>query len=351
MAVTSIVRDPLPGGAWLVLPPRVVPRAMAWVMLGVGLAVTCFMLFWMHGASGGWRYRSAGDLIPIVFGLLGLPGLAFGVGVLALGVGLLRGWSRCRVGVLATEVLVREELGLAHWTRRVPRAALRGVIVREAEQMQSAVLLRCHDRADVRCAIGYPVEQLAELADGLGSLLGSDAPLAAADHAPPPGNLQVDEAGDRVAIALTGRRQWVPLAVFTMLWLGFVGVFSAVALGFIGSKPSSWTMLAFTLPFWAAGIGLAVLCVHMRTHSVSLLWDGAALTLIDRSALRRRIRTWRPEELSAILVSERGSGSGRYRVVALRQRQGGDHDLGMGLDAESQLWIAARLRRALGVQG
>lgn len=343
----GIVHEPVPGGTWLALPPRVVPRGAAWGMVAVGLAITAFMVFWMHGAGGGWRFRSAGDLIPLVFAALGLPGLLIGLGVVLLGIGLLRGASRCRVGLVREDVLVREELWWLHWTRRTPRRGLRGLLVREAEPVRTALLLRRDGAADLRCAAGYPAAQLHALAAALDGLLGG---IAVADpaQAPPPGNLEVEEAGGRLAIALARPGAWLPLAIFILFWLGVTAVFTATGLGLLG-KPLSWGLLAFTLPFWAIGIGLALLAVHSATHRVALLWDGTQLTLVDRSALRRRVRTWRPAELAAVLSVERGSGSGRYRVVELRQRDGGEHSIALGLDEEAQEWIAARLRRALGL--
>lgn len=335
-----------PDGTWLEAPPRTASAATAWGMAAFGVVVTGFMVFWMTGASGGWRYRGPGDLIAIAFGLLGLPGLGFGLLMVMAGIGLRRGWSRCSVCVGRDRVQVREQLGVLRWTRSVPRSEVVGFLLGDPAQPQPQrpLLLRRRGRGDLRCATGCPAEVQQQLLDGLNGLLGGGI---RADRVPPPGNLLVEESRGRLAIALRQPGGWRGLAVFALVWLGFVGGFTALALGLVGGRPASWGMVAATLPFWAVGAGMACLCVHLATRRSSLLWDGAMLTQIETSALRRRIRTWSARQLGDILVEERGSGSGRYQVVALRQHDGSIHDLGQGLDGEALAWIADRLRREL----
>lgn len=349
MSAWPVRRVEGPGCTWLEGPPRIAPAPVAWGMIAVGAIVVGFMAFWMSGASGGWRYRSPADLVPIVFGLLGLPGLGFGLLFLALGVGLLRGWSRCCIGVGRDAVLIRERLGILRWTRRVPRGAIAGILLGEGEELRAPLILRRRGQHDLRCAAGYPRAVRQALADALGRLLGGGLAAIRPGRAPPPGNLAVEEADGRLAVSLAGKRGWGVIAAFTLVWLTFVGCFTVGALGLPGGGPAAWGMAAFTLPFWAAGIGLALLCVHRATRRASLLWDGRMLTQVDVSVLRRRIRRWSAAELHDVLVEERGSGSGRYRVVALHQRDGARYDLGEGLDDGAQEWIAARLRLELGL--
>lgn len=335
-----------PEGVWLETPPRTAPAAMAWGMAVMGVFITGFMLFWMTGASGGWRYRGPGDLIPIVFGLLGLPGLGIGLLMIAMGLGLRRGWSRCCICVGRERVLVRERLGVLRWTRAARRADVAAVLPSTGGQGMAGLLLRLRGRRDVRCAVGHTQEVVRALAEALGALLEVRLPDG---RTPPPGHLHVEESGRRLAVSLRTNGGWGFLAVFTLFWLAFVGAFTAAALGLVGGKPLSWAMAAFTLPFWAVGIGLGGLCVHLATQRVSLLWDGAELTLVDVSAWRRRIRRWSAADLRDILVEERGSGSGRHRVIVVSQRDGGAHELGQGLDDECLAWIAERLRQDLQV--
>lgn len=338
-------------GFRLTLPPRRVPPALAWGLLAFGLAGSVFMVFWIGGAAG-WQLssRTTGgfDAVRLLFAALGLPGLAITLGMLVIGLGLLRGWSFVQFAISRDALTVRERIGWLGWTWRIAIADLRG-IAHATHGGFNALLLRRAGRSDLATAPGYPLDLLQSLAAALQRELAPIAlqpiPVVAdAGLGPPPGTLVVEEEDGRVAIALAApSRPWA-LLVFALLWLGGTGFMTAKA---AVDPRASWPILLFLLPFWAIGLGMVLGFIHTGGRRISLLWSDQRLTLIDHSPLRRRIRGWDREEIADILVVERGSGSGRYEAVAVKPRIGKEFELPGQLDASARVWIAARLRAVL----
>lgn len=339
-------------GVWLELPARQVQPMLSWGLVVFGIACSVFMMFWIGGAAG-WNFNWRHGAIPrLVFASLGLPGLAVTVAMVVIGIGLARGWSTCGIGIGASNLLVRERIGWLSWTWRVAIADLRGIVhdIQPRRLAARTLLIRRSGRRDLFVAPGYPAEALQDLALAMQRELSfsvQSVPIVGAPGlGPPPGNIEVEEADGRIAIAIPipmHSRPW-PVLVFAVVWLGIV---SYLSLRVLDDPSSSWTVGLFLLPFWAIGIGLIIGFIHFGWRQVSMLWDGSRLTLVDASPMRRRIRSWEREEIAEILAVDRGSDSGRYLVVTVKQRSGKEHDLTGSLDSGAQTWIATRLRAAV----
>jgi len=72
-------------------------RALGAVALAMGGFITLFMAFWMyHPLRGAFGSHGAVQWVTLVFGLLGLPGLALGLALLGLGLAILLDLTRAR---------------------------------------------------------------------------------------------------------------------------------------------------------------------------------------------------------------------------------------------------------------
>jgi hypothetical protein len=95
----TMVRDSMSVTRY-VLPKRNLgaARKVGWAPLGFGVFITVFMLFWMGGPiASGLQNPGAIKWLGIGFGLLGLPGLVVGLGMIAVGIVILTNSSHSEI--------------------------------------------------------------------------------------------------------------------------------------------------------------------------------------------------------------------------------------------------------------
>ena len=97
-------------------------KLMAVCVLGIGCLQVGFALFWIFGVSG-VSIKATPVTGNIVSALVGLPFLAIGLGIVALGVVALYG--RCEIELWRAELVARERVGPFRWTRRIPTKDIR----------------------------------------------------------------------------------------------------------------------------------------------------------------------------------------------------------------------------------
>lgn len=351
--VVRVKRVDHPDGVELALPPRPLPRILGWALAIFGLVGTVFMLFWIGDASGvnnfaAFRHQATSGfgMAQLLFAAFGLPGLLGALALLIAGIGLASGASRCSVIITSRCVRLREQLGPLRWSWTVPLDEVRALAIAEIDGSQrfTALMLRRAGRKDLPLAMGYPVSQVKELATALERELRSAGVAVDVMEdfrlGPPPGNLHVEEAGGRIAIDLVRpTRPWY-MVLFVVAWL-------VVATGmWFRLHPQAEEPLAVVLAVvWVIGLGAGLATLHKGWRHVALLWDGATLSLIDRSPLRSRLTTWSRAEIADIGVEQRGSGSGRYQALTITPRGGKPRDLPLVGDPVAREWISARLRQ------
>jgi len=97
-------------------------KLMAVCVIGIGCLQVGFALFWIFGVSG-VSIKATPVTGNIVSALVGLPFLAIGLGIVALGV--VARYGRCEIELWRAELVARERVGPFWWTRRIPTKDIR----------------------------------------------------------------------------------------------------------------------------------------------------------------------------------------------------------------------------------
>lgn len=136
------------------------------------------------------------------------------------------------------------------------------------------------------------------------------------------------------------------LFFFSILWNGFLVIFTGM-----GIAQREWTMVLFSLIFWAVGIGLVLASINMgRRQTIIDVVDGALL-ISRRSLFGTKQHEWTREELASVHVGPSGMEVNEEPVMNLRIRPREGKEVGIltELDDEELHWVAANLRAALAV--
>lgn len=353
----EIIREP--GSTRILLPLRRLPRVLGFSMLGAGVMVSAFMVFWMGGPiTGGLNGASGINWFAIGFGLLGSPMLLLGLGCMAIGVGLLVSGSRCDVTIADDGLHIREHLGVLYWTWQVPVAAVtaliapsgadRGETVLLGQPMTGALRLRRRGRRDLLLIPGYDGHCRRVVAEALIAQLPGVPVMDDPTTGPPPGVLSESVSDHGVTINLPVRRVGIPVLFFAMICLGAVGTVTVLALRAqsTGAEETPGRLpLLVLLPFWALGLALLACGLHGISERGNVRWDVDGLTWERRSWLRRRVRRWSADELAAVRSEEHGTGSGKFRALTVTATGTTKPVRIDGLDRTCQEWIAARIER------
>ena len=107
--------------------------------------------------------------------------------------------------------------------------------------------------------------------------------------------------------------------------------------------------LAFLSIFWAIGLGLFVLALHLGTRRWVVKADGVQLEATLRSALRSRRWQWRAAEIRELVVGDSGMAVNNRPLQELKvyATTGKKTGLFLGRDADELAWVATQLRRVL----
>jgi hypothetical protein len=156
--------------------------------------------------------------------------------------------------------------------------------------------------------------------------------------------VEVTEAADSLTIRFRERgRHRLPLAGFTLVWLGFVAVWDALALGL--GAPAVFVL--FSLPFWAVGLFMLYKTLYGLFGSVHLELSASGLRFVRRFLKEREIRAPLAD------VGECALRSG-YRVNGVPQYalelEVGTRTLKFGetLAPREKEWLAALINRKVG---
>ena len=112
-------------------------------------------------------------------------------------------------------------------------------------------------------------------------------------------------------------------------------------------------MAAFMAVFWAFGIGMLLLGIHLGTRRWTLRADHSQLHVTLKSALRSREWRWAAGEIADIRIGDSGTKVNERMLEQLQiHRRDGGRKTGLLTDRshEELAWIATTLRGMLRVQ-
>lgn len=319
-ATVQVIQESM-GLTRYVLPKRPLGamRKLGWIPLGIGVFVVTFMIFWMHGAMAGSLHSNGlGKWIGIGFGLMGLPGLAAGLGFLALGVAILTNAAHSEIAIgegtlCAIErigpILIRRRRFISQVTRLVVEKG--GITVTDANRGTSTTFAKdlALLRAEVSTGkpfvmvVGYPHDVLRPLADTLAAAMSLRGPAGGVSEEAPVVEVVEREAGvpaaeievpkpsgtditclpepHGLAISVPPKGIWKGsqgLFFFSLLWNGFMVVFTVLMTK--GHPPLP--VYLFVVGFWAIGLGMLAGAISMgkRRTLIAVVNDALAYRVI-----------------------------------------------------------------------
>jgi hypothetical protein len=382
---TAVTREYMGFDARFDLPVRPLGplRLLGVLLLGVGLGIA-----WSP-AREVWALLpssldpvSRGEWPP--FRVFEIPFLLL-VGGAPLILGLLVLFGSCRVEWWEGRIRTTERLGPLPFTRRLPRTpprVLRVVAAPSPEggrpsataEVLSALVADYESGPRRLVALGYPRPWLLALANELRTLARAHPLAPASVEVMEGGRWAIDSTVDDAAPLPDGSRigfdEWrgglrmrIPAAglwrgssglfLFAVAWCAFLAFFTAFAIaGRLGRDDGRVVMaVLFVGLFWAAGLGMLAAAVHMGRRTAVIEVEDGRLRVATRGLLGARERAWSAGELRAIRVDASGWEVSDRPVPELQihPRTSGKVGLLGGRDEGELRWIAARLRRTLGV--
>ncbi len=137
----------------------------------------------------------------------------------------------------------------------------------------------------------------------------------------------------------------MPLMLFSLLWLGFVFLFTAIM--FFTGAPLA--MYLFISIFWMAGILVLLLGLHMMRKQAVIDVVHDTLLLTQQSIFGRSQHEWRADELLDIRADRSGTSVNDRPLLNLQfiPREGKVVSLFTGREDDELHWMAANLRTAM----
>lgn len=385
-----IIREGL-GLTRYVLPKRTLgaARKIGWGPFGLGLFITLFMIAWMRGAmAGSLSGDGLGRWLGIAFGLMGLPGLAVGLGLMVLGIAIL-------ANSMSSEIVVGE--GMIRAVERIGPIPLRrsrrvGQLTRLVVGKGAMTVTDRNRRTTTTLAgdwttlhaevstgkpflllIGYPYEVVRPLADTLaaGLSLGlhtaengttaameviepeAEAPAADIEIPKPPGTdilLLMQPHGLAISVPPRGLRKGsAGLFFFSLMWNGFMTVMTVAT---IRSHPPVPIYL-FMVSFWAIGLGLLAGAIHMGKRKILIAVVNDVLACRTISPFRTSERKVALTDITAIQVGPSGIEVNDRPIMEVQIIPGKGRKIGLlsNRTAEELDWVARVLRQHLRARG
>jgi hypothetical protein len=360
-------------------------RHLGWIPLGMGLFAVVFMSFWMHGPiNSGLQSEGLGRWVGIVFGLLGLPGLVAGVGIMALGMAILTNALRSEITIGEGMINAIERVGPVPIRRRRLIGQLTRLVVEKGitvtDQTRGAPTLIARDFALLRVevatgkplvlALGYPYDMMRSLADTLAATLSLErlsdgvsprAPVMEVverEAVVPEMDREVPKPADTditcltephgLAIEVPAKGLWKGshgLFFFSLLWNGFMVVFT---IGMVKGHPPLPACL-FVAAFWAIGLGLMAGSIAMAKRKVLIAVVNDVLAYRVIGAFKQSERRVGFDDIDAIRVGPSGVEVNDRPVTELQivLAKGGKIGLLSNRSEAEQSWLAQVLRRHL----
>ena len=377
-------------GVWYVLPVRADPalKKLGGGLLAGGTLMTAFMVFWMWGpVSEGIGLLLQGELfgvLPLGFGLLGLIGLFFALGILALGAGLIAGRTHSCIGLMDDGIRYREVVGPLHWTwkRRAseisnikgqwsPEVSVNG---RPGKKffLKDLVFVGADcsgKKRGIPLVLGYPKALAEEVIRAVEAHLNGSAERYGAGWKPLVTEWVEDGEstrrdvprpdGTRVVLErqVGGVMFLVPpagllkgsqgLFVFAVIWNLFMAFFTMPMLK--GVSNVDLFLVGFLALFWAIGIGILISAINMGCRKTAIKTEKGHLYLVQEGFGKPKTHSWAFEELDRICMGESGVEVNDRALMELQifPRVGKKAGCLRELSRPEIEWIASELRRAV----
>lgn len=369
-------------GARIELPPRGGQKALGIGLTVVGLIVAVFMVFWMSGPiRGALRGSGAFNVVLLIFGLLGLPGLLAGLAGVIAGLAVWSGRSRATVEVGGGRLRVTERFGPFRYTWKRPIAQIRrfrfGIERAETNDtgapnspdVASALTVEGDFPRPLWIAPFYDLALLRPLANALAELVGRGAPArapvvavldsAAPSDAPEPvvprparSKVSILELPEGFAVDAPPAgliRGSHGLIFFAVLWLGMCGLIFGVALT-KGASAVPAPFALFAALFIGIGIALLLLAIHLGRRRVMIAANARTLGVRRIGLFGTKEERYPRADLCAVRCGPSGIEVNDRPVMELQFHFHSRKKVGClaQLSLEELRWLAGELRRRLG---
>jgi len=373
-----------------VLPKRNLGAAQkfGWAPIGIGLFITLFMFFWMSGPiSNGLHSSGLGRWLSIGFGLMGLPGLALGLGLLTLGIVILTNISHAEIVVGEGLIVAIEQIGLIAIRRKRLVTELRQFVIRKGgmpvKDNHGGVNILVPELALLEAATNggksfwlapaYPHDLLRPLADVLAASLSLGRQSTILEHTAPVIEVIEREAGETetdiavpkpaktditcqtdphgLAIAIPPKGLWKGsqgLFAFSLFWNGFMAVFTTLMMK--GHPPLP--VYLFIALFWAIGIFMLVVAINMAKRKVMIAVANNLLAYRVTGPFKTTEQKIPLDTINTIQVGPSGMEVNDRPVMELQiiPKSGKKIGLLSNRSLEEQEWLAYSLRQTLKLQ-
>ncbi len=369
------------------LPLRPIGNLRFFGLLLIGFAV---LFAWMPGGQVVRALRGAltghANSADLVFGAFTLIFVV--ASLLPFGIGMFILCGRTRLVVTRDWLKATESALFFRWSRRVKLADIETLQVAAATEGNQATanappgLARLgalgamrRNKKGMLLVLGYPRDWLTPLAEELSGLIqlkgspvtieqvestadGSSIENKQIEQQPASSNARLTSTMSGVELDLPSKGFWKEsggLLVFSILWCGFMVVFTSVMVvsTFKGHARvnTELGLLAFLAVFWAVGLGMGLLAVHLGTRRWTVRADSAHLEATVRSAVRSRHWQWDAADIRQLVVGDSNMevNNRRLQELQVHPRSGKKTGLLRGRDPEELAWVATTLRRVLKV--
>ncbi len=364
--------------------------------LGAGWLVSWFFTLFGLGfatvvpAMSVWNALNRGgglDAFDIVWLVAQVPFMLAGLAFVVLGHVIRR--SRCIVELTRDALKVTESTGLVWWSWSCPRDAITGVKIYKANlqtngrpikegPLKDASVVRVETSEGPRLLIGvgYPLATCTAVAQALGERL--DVPVEAADEeavlltalgpvgiAPPPpleqpegSNIEVEQFDDGVTLKVppAGIRGTKGLFSFSVFWLAFISVFTAIFLGAFLSNPQKvdgpiWVIPLVISIFFLVGFAMLAGALNMARRRAVLAVVDRSLMVLQTGLFGSKRREWTAGEIQRIVCGPSGMSVNNRPVMELQIHPTNGKKFGLlaGRDNDELRWMAGLLSRTLGI--
>jgi hypothetical protein len=370
-------------GTRFVLPPRDL-KAIRGFGIGVlvfGLFITGFMVLWMWGPlHSGFSAKGGDRWFSLIFGLLGLPGLAVGLVILVAGLGIVTNCLHSEIVVDRDYLRASERVGPLGWTRRRRRqdisrlAVSDGSITSGSSSGRGAVSLAVLRAEGVgmkpmTLAAAYPPEVVQTVAAQLSQALGVQTqtppeevedqaevePEAELPVGPPAGtSIQVSAVPGGISIAVPPAGLWrgsYGLFAFSLIWNAMMAVFLVAFLRSASRERTPVGMFFVLLGFAAVGVGMLLAAVNVGRRQVMIGVVGGTLLVRRITPFGTKDRRLGAGDIAAVRLGPSGVevNSRPLMELQIHPKQGRKIGVLAGRSDEEIAWVACELRKALGV--
>ncbi|MFA9476699.1 hypothetical protein ACERK3_00190 [Phycisphaerales bacterium AB-hyl4] len=180
-------------------------------------------------------------------------------------------------------------------------------------------------------------------------------PLTLDDLPAPPAKatalLERNDVGLTILVPPAGLRGAKGLFGFSLLWCGFMVVFTGLTLsGELDlGQTEVWAFAAFALGFWAIGIGMFVFALNMAKRKAIIDIIGDTLVISRQSLFGTKQHEWTADQLRDIVVGPSGMEVNKRPIMNLQIIPHEGKTLGLFSErADDELeWIAKALKLGL----